>query len=235
MAEYSVTTSSASAEAGLGGGAQVQMVYKSGTNEFHGSVWEFHRNRSLNANTFFNNRQGADKAAFRRHQYGFAVGGPVVRDRGFFHFTFENQTEVQDTTTQRTVWTDRFKQTGVFQYTDTVDGLTKEIDLKTADPTRQGLSAEFTAFANLLPTPNNNDDGDGFNTAGFRYDSNNPEDDWRLVAKGDYIVSDKHRVGISYADRREVPGRDLHVDLQLHAHLPQRIADGGDQARLEVQ
>ena len=72
MAEYSVTTSSAAAEAGLGGGAQILMVYKSGTNEYHGSVFEFHRNKALNANSFYRNRQGEGKPAFRRHQYGFA-------------------------------------------------------------------------------------------------------------------------------------------------------------------
>ncbi len=202
MAEFSVTTSSAAAEAGLGGGAQVQMVYKSGSNEFHGRIYEFHRNKALNANGFFRNRQGLDTPAFRRHQYGFAVGGPIIKDRAFFHFTYENITQVQDATTQRTVWTDRFKQTGVFQYVDTVDGLTKEIDLKTVDPTRQGMSSDFSSYASLLPSPNNNDNGDGFNSAGFRFSSSDPLDDWRVVLKGDYIVNDKHRMGISYADRR---------------------------------
>ncbi len=211
MAEYSVTTSSAAAEAGLGGGAQVQMIYKSGTNQFHGSVFEFHRNKALNANSFYRNRQGQDKPAFRRHQYGFAVGGPIVKDKAFFHFTYEKETETNDTNTNREVWTDRFKQNQIFQYTDTQDGLVKEIDLKTADPSRTGVASEFSAFAALLPSPNNNDVGDGFNTAGHRYSSNDPQDQWRLVAKGDYVISDKHRMGISYADRRNFNPGAFHI------------------------
>ncbi len=211
MAEYSVTTSSAAAEAGLGGGAQVQMIYKSGTNEYHGSVFEFHRNKALNANNFYRNRQGLDTPVFRRHQYGFAVGGPIVKDRAFFHFTYEEETQTTDATTQRTVWTDRFKSSGIFQYTDTVDGLTKEIDLKTVDPRRTGISSEFSSFAAMLPSPNNTDSGDGFNTGGHRFSSNDPLDEWRMVLKGDYIISDKHRTGISYADRRRDNPSSFHI------------------------
>ena len=96
MAEYSVTTSSATADAGSGSGAQVQLIYKSGTNEFHGSVWEFHRNRALNANNFFSNRGGFERPTFLRHQYGFAMGGPIIKNRAFFHFTYENTTQKID-------------------------------------------------------------------------------------------------------------------------------------------
>ena len=211
MAEYSVTTSSAAAEAGMGGGAQVQMVYKSGTNQYHGSVFLFHRNKALNTNTWENNRAGIAKPAFRRHQYGFAVGGPIIKDKAFFHFTWEQTTEVRDVTVNRTVWTDRFKASGIFQYTDTLDGLTKEIDLKTADPTRQGMASDFTALANLHPSSNNTDLGDGFNTAGHRFQSDDPNDQWRFVAKGDYIVSDKHRIGVTYADSIAQNPSEFHI------------------------
>ena len=211
LAEYSVTTSSAAAEAGLGGGAQVQMIYKSGTNEFHGSVFEFHRNKALNANNFYRNRQGLDTPAFRRHQYGFAIGGPIIQDRAFFHFTYEKETQTNDATTNNQVWTDRFKSTGIYQYTDTVDGLVKEIDLKTVDPTRTGMDSVFTNFAARLPSPNNTDTGDDFNVSGFRFSSNDPQDDWRLVLKGDYILTDKHRMGVSYADRRHDDPSSFHI------------------------
>ncbi len=211
MAEYSVVNSSASAENGLGSGAQVQMLYKSGTNQYHGSVWEFHRNKALNSNTFFNNRGGIDKPAFRRHQYGVSVGGPIQKDRAFFHFTYENTTQVQDVTTQRTVWTDEFKNSGLFRYVNTQTGATDSIDLTTVDPSRTGLGSEFTTFANMLPSPNNFDSGDGLNTAGHRFQSDNPFDNWQFVLKGDYILTENHRLAVTYADRREDDPSSRHI------------------------
>ena len=56
VGEYVVVTSNPSAEFGRGAGAQVQVIYKSGSNEFHGAVFEFHRNKALNAGRFFVNK-----------------------------------------------------------------------------------------------------------------------------------------------------------------------------------
>lgn len=201
MAEYKVVASSASAENGQGSGAQVQLVFKSGTNDFHGSVFEFHRNKALNANSFFNNRQGIDKPTLIRHQYGFSAGGPVIRDRAFFHFTFEKITQKTDTTVNNTVYTDEFKNSGIFRFRDTNTGEIRELDLKTIDPTRTGISPLFNQFAGELPSPNNTDLGDGLNTAGFRFASDDPLEDRRFVLKGDYAFNDSHRISAVYADR----------------------------------
>ncbi len=201
MAEYRVVTSSASAEHGLGSGAQVQLLYKSGTNDFHGSVFYFHRNGALNANDFFRNRGGLERPFFLRHQYGFAIGGPVIKNKAFFHFTYERIDELQDSTVLRTVYTDRFKNTGIFQYLDRNTAEIQEFDLTTIDPTRVGMSSLWSSFAAQLPSPNNNDSGDGFNTAGYRFSSDNPLSEWRFVVKGDYILNDRHRLAVSVANR----------------------------------
>ncbi len=174
MAEYRVVTSSASAEHGLGSGAQVQMIYKSGTNDLHGSVFYFHRNGALNANDFFRNRGGIERPFFLRHQYGFAVGGPVIKNKAFFHFTYEKIDETQDATILRTVYTDRFKETGIFRYRNTDTGKVQEFDLTTIDPTRTGMSPLWSSFASVLPSPNTTDAGDGLNTAGYRFSSVDP-------------------------------------------------------------
>ncbi len=76
VGEYRVVTSSASAEYGREAGAQVQIIYNSGTNELHGNLFNFHRNTVLNANNFFNNRQGNERPTFLRNQFGFSLGGP---------------------------------------------------------------------------------------------------------------------------------------------------------------
>jgi hypothetical protein len=89
--EMKVMTNSFSAEYGNTGGTVVTMVTRSGTNELHGSAFEFLRNSALHANNFFANRSGRELVPFRRNQFGGAIGGPVYipklyngRDRTFF-------------------------------------------------------------------------------------------------------------------------------------------------------
>ena len=73
---------------GRSAGAQVNVVLKSGTNEFHGSLYEFHRNGRLDARNFF---APASEAApkYIRNQFGFSVGGPVRQNRTFFFADYE--------------------------------------------------------------------------------------------------------------------------------------------------
>ena len=82
--EYRVMTSNYTAEYGESAGAVTEVSSKSGTNEFHGSAWEFLRNDKLNANTFFNNRGGVARPGFRRNEFGAVIGGPIVRNKTFF-------------------------------------------------------------------------------------------------------------------------------------------------------
>jgi hypothetical protein len=82
--EVRMLTSNYSAEYGAAAGAVTIVQSKSGTNKFHGSAYEFLRNDKLDANTFFNNRSGVPKPAFRRNEFGATIGGPIRRDRTFF-------------------------------------------------------------------------------------------------------------------------------------------------------
>jgi carboxypeptidase family protein len=84
LQEVKVTTNNYSAEFGRAGGANVQAQIKSGTNQFHGGLFEFLRNDKLDANSFFNNASGAGKNPFRQNQFGGFLGGPIKRDKTFF-------------------------------------------------------------------------------------------------------------------------------------------------------
>ena len=88
IGEFKVIANGASAEFGQGG-AQIVVVSKTGSNEFHGSVFYFNRNRITAANNFFSNRAGLDRPPFNRNEYGFSLGGPVKKNRIFFHGAFE--------------------------------------------------------------------------------------------------------------------------------------------------
>jgi hypothetical protein len=81
--EVRVMSSNYSAEYGAATGAVTIVQSKSGSNQWHGSAYEFLRNDKLDANTFFNNRAGRPKQAFRRNEFGNTIGGPIRRDRTF--------------------------------------------------------------------------------------------------------------------------------------------------------
>jgi hypothetical protein len=94
--EFKVQTNFFSAEFGNTGGAVVNMITKSGTNDLHGSAYEFHRNSALNANSWFANRAGRDIPDFKRNVFGGTVGGPVRiphlyngNDKTFFFYDYE--------------------------------------------------------------------------------------------------------------------------------------------------
>jgi outer membrane receptor protein involved in Fe transport len=85
--EFSVLTNNFTAEYGRASGGVVNLVTKSGSNEFHGSAYEFNRISDLSSNTFENNALGIDRPVFARNDFGFSVGGPIKKNKLFF---FEN-------------------------------------------------------------------------------------------------------------------------------------------------
>ncbi len=87
--EFAVQTSVPTAEFGRGSGGQVNIVTKTGSNEFHGSAFEFLRNTRLNAADFFINKLGGQKSVLNRNQFGATLGGPVIPDRTFFFVSYE--------------------------------------------------------------------------------------------------------------------------------------------------
>lgn len=89
LEEVKVITGNGGGEFGNVGGASVVMSLKSGTNQFHGNVFEFLRNDKLDANGFFNNRNGVQRNAFRRNIFGGTFGGPIKKDRAFFFVDYE--------------------------------------------------------------------------------------------------------------------------------------------------
>ncbi|MEX2260837.1 MAG: TonB-dependent receptor [Bryobacteraceae bacterium] len=108
--EFKVQTNFYAAEFGNSGGALINMVSKSGTNELHGVVYEFHRNAALNANDFFSNRAGRTIPDFKRNVFGGTAGGPVFfpkiyngKNRTFFFVLYEGDRQTNPSSTLSTV------------------------------------------------------------------------------------------------------------------------------------
>ncbi len=89
LQEFRIQTRTYSTEFGTSAGAVVNVSTKSGTNKFHGDVWEYLQNSALNANTYFNNYGGLPKGHFTQNQFGGTIGGPIVRNRTFFFAAYE--------------------------------------------------------------------------------------------------------------------------------------------------
>ena len=82
--EFKVQVGQYDASYGRNGGANVDVVTKSGTNQFHGKAWEYFRNTALNANDYFNNKTNTPRPVLRQNQYGGSIGGPIYLPRKVF-------------------------------------------------------------------------------------------------------------------------------------------------------
>jgi hypothetical protein len=102
--EFRIDKSQFAAEYGRGG-AQIQLVTKSGTNEFHGAAWEYARNYALNAGNYTTHIQDT----LKRNQYGANLGGPILKNKSFFFFNWEGQRERSSVQPLGSVFTDKMR------------------------------------------------------------------------------------------------------------------------------
>ncbi|MGH9942590.1 MAG: carboxypeptidase regulatory-like domain-containing protein, partial [Pyrinomonadaceae bacterium] len=118
--EYKVTTNNATAEEGRNSGASVSVSTRSGTNDYHGTAFYFHRNDALNSNEFFSNANNLPKPAIKLHQFGFETGGPIKRGKTFFFGSYQGNRisftqPIDQTFGTPVVYTDLARQ-GTFRY-----------------------------------------------------------------------------------------------------------------------
>jgi outer membrane receptor protein involved in Fe transport len=93
--EFQVSNNGYTAETGRAGGGVINVITKSGTNDIHGAIFEFFRDKSMNANTWANNHanggKGLPKGAYHFNQFGGDIGGPIVKNKVFFFFDYDGQ------------------------------------------------------------------------------------------------------------------------------------------------
>jgi hypothetical protein len=212
LQEFRVTTTNPNADQGRSSGAQVSLVTKSGTNEFHGSLYEYHRNTVTSANDWFNNKAGVERPQLLRNIFGGSVGGPIKQDRAFFFFNYEGFREATGTTVVREVPLATLGQ-GIVRYR-TASGAS---DAGCPAGTPAGVSCLTPAEANGLYAAANgglspgfnpaalsvlaaaaarypaNDTtvGDGLNTGGFRFNARTPSKLNTYIARFDTNLNDK--------------------------------------------
>jgi len=111
--EFRTVSANPGASEGRSSGGQIELVTKSGTNEFHGNLREYNRTAATAANTFFNNRAGIPRAQLTRNQFGGSIGGPVIKDALFFFFDYEGRRDAQGVSYLRIVPLNHFRNGGL--------------------------------------------------------------------------------------------------------------------------
>src|SRR5712692_1002259 len=166
--EFKVQTSDFSAEFGRSGAAVLNATIKSGTNNFHGTAWEFFRNDKLDAADFFENAGGIKKGALRQNQFGFSAGGPVLipkvyngKNKLFFFADYEGLRRRQGTVLAGAVPTVAERNSKYTDFTDMIalqsgtqtDALGRSVPTGTVfDPasTRQVIAGQVDPVSGLL-------------------------------------------------------------------------------------
>jgi hypothetical protein len=213
--EFRVITSVPTATLGRSSGGQVSLVTKSGTNEFHGSLYEFHRNTATTANDFFNNAAGryvaGDQAVIDglakagdervprpkllRNIFGGSIGGPIVKDRFFFFYTYEGRRDAAERSVLRTVPTASLRN-GIVQYQNAAGGITRlaPADIASLYPATGGVNPVGLALLRTAPLPNDFSIGDKLNTAGYRFNAATPVELNTHIARLDYTLTDRQTI-----------------------------------------
>jgi carboxypeptidase family protein/TonB-dependent receptor-like protein len=169
LQEFKILTSTFAPEFGRTPGAQISIATRSGTNEFHGTVFDYFRNDALDANDWFANNRGLKKPALRQNDFGGVLGGPIIENRTFFFFSYEGLRL-------------RLPQTG----TTTVPSLSA----------RQIASAGIRPFLDAFPQPNGSNLANNF--AEFNATFSDPSSLDATSVRVDHVVSSKFTPFVRY-------------------------------------
>lgn len=224
LQEFRVTTTNPNADQGRSSGAQVSLVTRSGSNGFHGSLFETHRNTVTSANDFFNNKDGVPRPQLLRNIFGGSIGGPIKRDRAFFFFTYEGFREATATSAVREVPLPTLGQGIVRYFTDSgasdpgcpagtpagVGCLTPTeinnayIAVNGVTPGLNPAALNVLAAAAARYPANSSSLGDGLNTAAFRFNANTPTELNVYHARFDFNLTDRQTLFARGAYQQDV-------------------------------
>ena len=199
IGEFRMVMGGGKAEYGRNAGGQVELITRSGTNDFHGNAFDYLRNTDLNANDFFNNQSGGTRPKFVQNIAGGSFGGRILRDRTFIFGNYQARRTRQETVRNRTVYTAPAK-LGIFRWN--AAGATQSYNFAAADPRGIGIDKGVAKINGQMPDPNNNDLGDGLNTAGFRFNTPTNSYEDQFTIKGDHNISNLNHAFLRWSWQR---------------------------------
>ena len=207
--EFRAVSTNPGASDGRSSGGQVELVTKSGGNEFHGNVREYNRTAATAANTFFNNRVGVARPALTRNQFGGSIEGPIKRDALFFFFDYEGRRDAQAVTNLRIVPLNHWRSGGLgyinnnagcgvgarLNTTPNCISILTPAQVAALDPQGVGGNQALLSFINSrYPQANDLTAGDGINTGGFRFNAPSKREDNTYTTRIDWNASNAHKL-----------------------------------------
>src|SRR6266404_2713928 len=212
--EFKVQNNSFSSEFGNNGGTVVNMVLKSGTNNFHGSAWWFGQRGWLDANEFFTKQADQPRAGHTRDQYGISFGGPIIKNKTFFFVDIERINAKAPQPINATVPT-ALERLGDFRQTNILDDSGDVVPNLIFNPNQLsgGQRADFSTpnvidpqfidpigqqIINLYPLPNVPGDP-GIGTNNFRSVVTNATRSLQFDIKVDHQLTPQHRISARYS------------------------------------
>ncbi|HWC98246.1 MAG TPA: carboxypeptidase-like regulatory domain-containing protein, partial [Candidatus Sulfopaludibacter sp.] len=195
--EFRVTTTNGNADEGRTSGAQITLVTKSGTNQLHGSLYEYRRGTETAANSFFNNLSGLPRPALLINIFGGSAGGPIKKNKIFFFINYEGRRDASANSALRSVPSPLFSQ-GIVQYKNTAGAVTTLTPTQIAaiDGAHIGVDPAVLAMFKLYPAGNDFTQGDGLNIIGYRFNSPAHNVQNTYITRFDWAIDDagKHTV-----------------------------------------
>jgi hypothetical protein len=209
VGEFTIVTNTQGVDA-AGGASQVRMITPSGTNELHGSVYEFNRHSKFSANSWFNNRDKLEKPYLNRNQWGGRAGGPIVRGKLFFFGYYEKFSQKNEATPNDIIpATDDYLQ-GVFRYrSPTGPNDVRSVNLLQLSGLRLDTAVQQRISSLMRPASsvNNQDVGDGLNRAGFRFNQEDITTRHYVGGRFDYNLSAAHQFEGTFTRLSDVDDR----------------------------
>ena len=222
--EFRLSTLSANAGSGRSSGAQITLVTKSGTNRFHASLFEYHRNTIFAANDWFNNNSGIKRPVLLRNTFGGTLGGPVIKNKFFFFYSYEGRRDASSIPVPASTVPLPSLGQGIVTFkasNGTVSTLMPSDIAKifpdTGGETAAAVAAIAKAAAGYLAndfTVGDSTPGHLFNVAGTRFNSPAPVKLNSHVSRLDYNISSKQSL---YARVNVIYDRDLSETTQAPA------------------
>lgn len=195
--EFRVTTTNGNADEGRSSGAQIVLVTKNGTNQLHGSLYEYRRGTETSANSFFNNLSGVPRPALLINIFGGSAGGPIKKNKLFYFINYEGRRDASASSASRTVPSPLYSQ-GFVQYKNTAGTITtlSPTDIAAIDGLHIGADPAVLSLFKQYPTGNDYTGGDSLNSIGFRFNApaHNVQNtyisrfDWALDNAGKHTV-----------------------------------------------
>ncbi|HTB13944.1 MAG TPA: carboxypeptidase-like regulatory domain-containing protein [Bryobacteraceae bacterium] len=195
--EFRTTTTNGDASTGRGSGADVQLVTKSGSNTFHGSLYEYRRGTETAANTFFNNQNGIPVPPLLINVFGGSAGGAIKKNKLFYFINYEGRRDASANNVNRTVPTATLR-AGSVGYLNSA-GQTIYLTPAQAmaiDPAGIGVNAAGLKQMSTMPLPNNNLLGDAINTEGYQFNAPGYNVQNTYISKFDYQANQNNRLFI---------------------------------------